>query len=91
MTEAHVMVYKSKVKVAKFILSIKINVQTNVNDTSFILTNTYITTLEKHFVSGSVRLYFIPIFLQQLVMLRPKNHSPKEVGQQFAKDHGTNY
>ena len=62
MTEAHVMVYKSKVKVAKFILSIKINVQTNVNDTSFILTNTYITTLEKHFVSGSLRLYFIPIF-----------------------------
>ena len=62
MTEVHVMVYKSKVKVAKFILSIKINVQTNVNDTNFILTNTYITTLEKHCVSGSVRLYFNPIF-----------------------------
>ena len=56
------MVYKSKVKVAKFILSIKINVQTNVNDTSFILTNTYITTLEKHFVSGSVRLFLFQFF-----------------------------
>ena len=84
------MVYKSKVKVAKFILSIKINVQTNVNDTSFILTNTYITTLEKHcfWVCAFV---FYSNFLQQLVILRPKNHSPKEVGQQFAKDHGANY
>ena len=64
--------------------------KTSVNDASFILTNTYIT-IEKHCVPGSVRVYFIQIFLHQLVRLGAKNHSPEEVGQQSAKDHGANY
>ena len=34
---------------------------------------------------------FYSNFLHQLVMLGPKKHSPKEVGQQSAKDHGVNY
>ena len=61
MTEVPVMVYKSKAKVALNIVLI-LMFKTNVNDASFILTNTYITTMEKHCVPGSVCLYFIPIF-----------------------------
>ena len=59
-------------------------------DASFILTNTYITTMEKHCVSGSAFVFYSN-FLHQLVMLAPKNHNPEEVSQQLAKDHGANY
>ena len=94
MTKIHVMVYKAYVQKNSF-MHVDVNVWNQIS-ASYALLAENITTIRETLCSWVCVFAFCLNLLHQLVMLGPeqpyhKKHSPQKVGQQLAKDCGTNY